>query len=232
MNESSKLVRPIYVKIKLIDSRDWTNWSNTVHKYMAALEIQDILKEVYEMPEQNTPEHALYKAQEILLRSFILETAEQYQHLYDEQTDAREQYKILKEHLDLGQHTHRYYAAKECLTASFTTLQVAIEKVNVFAKRMKLEGISTIQELLPYLLMVMISPGYHSAINQLLTDKLTSMSAKIWTFNMVSQFFTLKSAPKSHDQTAKKRESEARTKPTSESTKQDSDTSNKNSKRR
>ena len=84
---------------------------------------------------------------------------------------------------------------------------------------MKLEGISTIQELLPYLLIVMISLGYHSAINTLLTDKPTSMNAPIWTFNMVSQFFTLKPAPKSHDQTAKKRESEARTKSISESTK-------------
>ena len=72
MNESSKLVRSTYVKVKLTGSRDWTNWSSIVLKYMTALEIQDILEDIYEIPEQNTPEHALYKAQKILLRSFIL----------------------------------------------------------------------------------------------------------------------------------------------------------------
>ena len=104
---------------------------------MAVLGIQDILDDSYKVPKQSTPEHAMYEAQEILLRSFILETAEQYQHLYDEETDAREQYQILQQHLDLGRHAHRYYATKDCWAAQFSTLQAAIENEKVFAKRMK-----------------------------------------------------------------------------------------------
>jgi hypothetical protein len=74
LNETSKLVRLIYVKVKLANSRDWAKWSNNIRGYMASLQMPDILNASYEVPTKGTSECIIYNIQNILLGTFILET--------------------------------------------------------------------------------------------------------------------------------------------------------------
>ena len=87
LNETSKLVRPIYVKVKLANSRDWAKWSNNIRGYMAFLQMPDILNASYEVPIKGISECMIYNIQNTLLGTFILETVEQdYHYLLQEKT--------------------------------------------------------------------------------------------------------------------------------------------------
>jgi hypothetical protein len=89
LNETSKLVRPIYVKVKLANSRDWAKWSNNIRGYIAFLRMPDILSASYEVPTKGTSECIIYNIQNTLLGTFILETVKQnYHYLLQEKTSA------------------------------------------------------------------------------------------------------------------------------------------------
>ena len=89
LNETSKLVRPTYVKVKLANSRDWAKWSSNIRGYMASLRMPDILSASYEVPTKGTSECMIYNIQNTLLGTFILETIKQdYHYLLQEKTST------------------------------------------------------------------------------------------------------------------------------------------------
>ena len=96
LNETSKLVRPTYVKVKLANSRDWAKWSSNIRGYMASLQMPDILNASYEVPTKGTSECMIYNIQNTLFGTFILETVEQdYHYLLQEKTSAWDKYETL-----------------------------------------------------------------------------------------------------------------------------------------
>jgi hypothetical protein len=96
LNETSKLVRPTYVKVKLANSRDWAKWSSNIRGYMTSLQMPDILNASYEVPTKGTSECMIYNIQNTLLGTFILETVEQdYHYLLQEKTSAWDKYETL-----------------------------------------------------------------------------------------------------------------------------------------
>jgi hypothetical protein len=60
LSEKSKLVRFLYVKIRLINSRDWAKWKVNIREYMIFLRMSDILSALYEVPTKDIPEYAIY----------------------------------------------------------------------------------------------------------------------------------------------------------------------------
>jgi hypothetical protein len=103
LNETLKLVRPIYVKVKLANSRDWAKWSSNIRGYMAFLQMPDILNVSYEVSIKGISEYMIYNIQNTLLGTFILEIVKQdYYYLLQEKISAWEKYETLQKHLDLG----------------------------------------------------------------------------------------------------------------------------------
>ena len=204
LNETSKLVRPTYVKVKLANSRDWAKWSSNIRGYMASLRMPDILSASYEVPTKDTSEYIIYNIQNTLLGTFILETVEQdYHYLLQEKTSAWEKYETLQKHLDLGQHAQRYYATKEMLAHRHATFQSTVAAVTAFIARMRDANVRTLEEIAPYLFMAAISPSYGTAINALLTDKPHSMDTPDWTLEMAIRYFAMKQASKPRDYSSK-----------------------------
>jgi hypothetical protein len=80
LNETSKLVRPTYVKVKLANSHDWTKWRINIRGYMASLRMPDILCATYDTPTEGTSGYSIYDIQNTLLSSLILETVKQGHH--------------------------------------------------------------------------------------------------------------------------------------------------------
>jgi hypothetical protein len=64
---------------------------------------------------------------------------------------------------------------------------------------MREANIRIIDQLLPYAYMILISYGYGTAINSLLTDKPHSMESPIWTLEMVTKYFAMKYESKLRD---------------------------------
>jgi hypothetical protein len=85
LSEKSKLVRPLYVKVRLANSRDWAKWKINIREYMTSLRMPDILSASYEIPTKDIPEYAIYDIQNTLFNSLILEIVEQgYYYLLQE----------------------------------------------------------------------------------------------------------------------------------------------------
>jgi hypothetical protein len=57
---------------------------------------------------------------------------------------------------------------------------------------MREAGVRTLDQVLPYLYMVLISSGYGIVINSLLTDKPYSIDTPDWIFEMVTKYFAMK----------------------------------------
>jgi hypothetical protein len=96
-----------------------------------------------------------------------LETLEQGHHyLLQEKASAWDQYETLREYFDLGQHAQCYYATKELCTHRYTTKEAALATITAFGTRMREANIRTIDQLLPYAYMTLISHGYGTAINR------------------------------------------------------------------
>jgi len=208
LNETSKLVRPTYVKVKLANSRDWAKWSSNIRGYMTSLQMPDILNASYEVPTKGTSECMIYNIQNTLLGTFILETVEQdYHYLLQEKTSAWEKYETLQKHLDLGQHAQRYYATKEMLAHRHATFQSTVAAITAFIARMRETNVRTLEEIAPYLFMAAISPSYGTAINALLTDKPHSMDTPSWTLEMATKYFAMKQASKPRDYNSNKQDS-------------------------
>jgi hypothetical protein len=160
----------------------------------------DILSASYEAPTKDTPEYAIYDIQNTLLSSLMLETVEQGHHyLLQEKVSAWDQYETLREYFDLGQHAQYYYATKELCAHRYTTKEAALATVTAFDTRMREANIRTIDQLLPYAYMTLISHGYGTAINSLLTDKPHSMESPTWTLKMVTKYFAMKHESKPRD---------------------------------
>ena len=171
LNETSKLVRPTYVKVRLASSRDWAKWNSNIREYMTSLQMPDILDASYEVPTKGTPEYLIYNIQNTLISSFILETVEQdYHRLLQKKTSAREQHDNLQKHLDIGQQAQCYYAIKEILSQRQITFQSAVAAVTAFGDHMRDTSVRTVEDMLPYLFMALISSIYGTAINTLLTE--------------------------------------------------------------
>jgi hypothetical protein len=64
---------------------------------------------------------------------------------------------------------------------------------------MREANIRIIDQLLPYAYMTLISHGYGTAINSLLTDKPHSMESFTWTLEMVIKYFAMKYESKPRD---------------------------------
>jgi hypothetical protein len=168
----------------------------------------DILSASYEAPTKDTPEYAIYDIQNTLLSSLILETVEQGHHyLLQEKVSAWDQYETLREYFDLGQHAQCYYATKELCTHRYTTKEAALATITAFGTRMREANIRTIDQLLPYAYMTLISHGYGTAINSLLTDKPHSMKSPTWTLKMVTKYFAIKHESKPRDYKSNRQDS-------------------------
>jgi hypothetical protein len=64
---------------------------------------------------------------------------------------------------------------------------------------MKEANIRTIDQLLPYAYMTLISHRYGTAINSLLTDKPHFMESPTWTLKIVTKYFAMKYESKPRD---------------------------------
>jgi hypothetical protein len=129
-----------------------------------------------------------------------LETIEQGHHyLLQEKVSAWDQYETLREYFNLGQHAQYYYATKELCTHRYTIKEAALATITAFDTRMRETNIRTIDQLLPYAYMTLISHGYGTAINSLLTDKSHSMESPTWTLEMVTKYFAMKHESKPRD---------------------------------
>jgi hypothetical protein len=160
----------------------------------------DILSASYEAPTKNTPEYAIYDIQNTLFSSLILETVEQGHHyLLQKKVSAWDQYETLREYFNLRQHAQYYYATKELCTHRYTTKEAALATITAFGTRIKKANIRTIDQLLPYAYMTLISHKYGTAINSLLTDKPHSMESPTWTLEMVTKYFAIKHESKPRD---------------------------------
>jgi hypothetical protein len=200
LSEKSKLVRPSYVKVRLANSRDWAKWKVNIRGYMTSLRMPDLLSASYEAPTKDTPEYAIYDIQNTLLSSLILETVEQGHHyLLQEKVSAWDQYETLREYFDLGQHAQCYYATKELCAHRYTTKEAALATITAFGTRMREANIRTIDQLLSYAYMTLISHGYGTAINSLFTDKPHSMESPIWTLEIIIKYFAMKYESKLRD---------------------------------
>jgi hypothetical protein len=110
-----------------------------------------------------------------------------------------DQYETLREYFDLGQYAQCYYATKELCTHRYTTKKAALVTITAFGTRMREANIRIIDQLLFYAYMTLISHGYGTAINSLLTDKLYSMESPTWTLKIVIKYFAMKHESKSRD---------------------------------
>ena len=160
----------------------------------------DILNVSYEAPTEGTSEYAIYDIRNTLLSSLILETVEQgYHHLLQKKTSAWEQYEILQNYLDLGQHAQRYYAMKEMWTHRYTAFQSTVAAVTAFITYIRDAGVQTLEDVALYLFMTAISSNYGIAINILFTDKPNSMDTPIWTLEIIIKYFAMKHETKLRD---------------------------------
>ena len=73
-----------------------------------------------------------------------------------------------------------------------TAYQSTVAAITAFATRMREVDVRTIEDVIPYIFMAMISPSYSTAINTLFTDKSHSMDADNWILKMVTKYFALK----------------------------------------
>jgi hypothetical protein len=64
---------------------------------------------------------------------------------------------------------------------------------------MRETNIRTIDQLLPYAYMTLISHKYGTAINSLLTDKPHSMESPTWTLKIITKYFAMKHKSKPRD---------------------------------
>jgi hypothetical protein len=64
---------------------------------------------------------------------------------------------------------------------------------------MREAGVRTLDQVLPYLYMALISSGYGTVINSLLTDKSHLMDTPDWTLEMAIKYFAMKQASKPRD---------------------------------
>jgi hypothetical protein len=64
---------------------------------------------------------------------------------------------------------------------------------------MREANIRIIDQLLFYVYMTLISYGYDTVINSLLTDKSHLMKSPIWTFKMITKYFAIKHESKPRD---------------------------------
>jgi hypothetical protein len=208
LREKSKLVRPTYVKVRFANSRDWAKWKINTRGYMTSLQIPNILSASYEAPTKEIFEYAIYDIQNTLFNSLILETVEQGHHyLLQEKLSARDQYEILREYFDLRQHAQYYYAMKKFYTHRYITKEAALATITAFGTRMREANVRIIDQLLLYAYMILISHGYDTAINSLLTDKPHSMETPTWTLKIITKYFAMKHESKPRDYGPKKQNS-------------------------
>jgi hypothetical protein len=171
----------------------------------------DILSASYETPTKDTPEYTIYDIQNTLLSSLILETVEQgHYYLLQEKVSAWDQYETLREYFDLRQHAQCYYATKELCAHRYITKKATLATVTAFGTRMREANIRTINQLLPYAYMTLISHGYDTAINNLFTDKPHSMESPTWTLEIVTKYFAMKHESKPRDYKSKQNSSSNR----------------------
>jgi hypothetical protein len=88
---------------------------------------------------------------------------------------------------------------KELYTYRYTIKKVALVTITTFSTRMREANIRTIDQLLPYAYMTLISYKYGTAINSLLTDKSHFMESFIWTLKIVIKYFVIKHESKPRD---------------------------------
>ena len=175
---------------------------------MIFLRMPDILSASYEAPTKDTPEYAIYDIQNTLFSSLILETVEQsHYYLLQEKVSAWDQYETLREYFDLGQHAQYYYATKELCAYRYIIKEATLTTVTAFSTRMREANIRIINQLLLYTYMTLISHGYGTAINSLLTDKPHSMESPTWTLKMVIKYFAIKHESKPRDYKSNRQDS-------------------------
>jgi hypothetical protein len=167
---------------------------------MTFLRMSDILSALYEAPTKDTLKYAIYDIQNTLLSSLILKTVKQgHYYLLQEKVSTWDQYETLREYFDLGQHAQCYYATKELYAYRYTIKKAALVTITAFGTRMREANIRTIDQLLSYAYMTLISHGYGTAINSLFTDKPHSMESPIWTLEIIIKYFAMKYESKLRD---------------------------------
>jgi hypothetical protein len=82
----------------------------------------------------------------------------------------KNQYSILQKYMDLGTHAQIYEAAKEFHTMKFNIVELTINIFNSFYNTIINAGLTTIQELLPYIFLVVLASYFGSAIHHMLVD--------------------------------------------------------------
>jgi hypothetical protein len=56
LQKNAKFMRSMYEKTKLANNRDWPRWNENLRDYIAALRINNILSENYEIPPSENSE--------------------------------------------------------------------------------------------------------------------------------------------------------------------------------
>jgi hypothetical protein len=120
---------------------------------------------------------------------------------------AWDQYETLRKYFDLRQHVQCYYATKELCTYRYTTKEAALATVTAFDTRMREANIRIIDQLLLYTYMTLISHGYGTVINSLLTDKPHFMKSPTWILEMVIKYFAIKHESKPRDYKSNRQDS-------------------------
>jgi hypothetical protein len=77
--------------------------------------------------------------------------------------------------------------------------KIVLITITAFDTRIKKANIRIIDQLLPYAYMTLISHGYGTAINSLLTDKSHSMKSPTWTLKIITKYFAMKHESKPRD---------------------------------
>ena len=140
-----------------------------------------------------------------------MEIVEQgYYYLLQEKVSAWDQYETLREYFNLGQHAQYYYATKELYAHRYIIKEAALATITAFSTRMREANIRTIDQLLPYAYMTLISHGYGTAINSLLTDKPHSMESPTWTLEIITKYFAMKHESKPRDYKSNRQDSSSK----------------------
>jgi len=127
LNEKAKVWAPILSTVELAGTHTWSTWQHAFFRYTDALRLNTILDDDYEIPARETAEWNLWDVQDDLLRTFIITTvAASHRHLLNNARTAREQFDVLKKHLDLGSHAQAFNAAKGLSRLKFIIYQSSL----------------------------------------------------------------------------------------------------------
>jgi hypothetical protein len=136
-----------------------------------------------------------------VLRTFVRNTVDHtHHHLINSLPYVKNQYSILQKHMDLGTHAQIYEAAKKFHTIKFNTVESTISAFNSFYNTITDAGLTTIQELLPYIFLAELVSYFGPVIYHMLADTPQILQSTSWTLEAVGRYFLWKRSLKTPQQ--------------------------------